>query len=45
MSSRSKENHKGFLKYSKVAKTNFKTKGLVVEWKLAAMKSFEKFLV
>ena len=32
-----------FLKCSKVAKMNFKTKGSVIEWKLAARKSFEKF--
>ena len=33
-----------FFKYSKVSKTNFKVKGLVVEWKLAARKSFESQL-
>ena len=31
-----------FSKHSKVAKTNFKSKGSVVEWKLVARKSFEK---
>ena len=44
-SSRSEENHisfRKFLKHSKV-KTNFKSKGSVVEWKLATRKSFEKF--
>ena len=34
-----------FLKYSEVADTNFKSKGLVVEWKLAARKSFEKMIL
>ena len=45
-SSRSEESHTSFRKFSKhskVAKTNFKSKGSVVEWKLVARKSFEKF--
>ena len=47
-SSRSEENHIGFgnfsKKYSEVAETNFKAKGSMIEWKLAARKSFEKMI-
>ena len=32
-----------FLKYSKVAKMNFKSRKPAVEWKLVAWKGFEKF--
>ena len=34
-----------FKKYFEVAETNFKDKGLVIEWKLAARKSFEKMIL
>ena len=46
-SSRSEENHTSFgflFNYSKVSKMNFKVKGSVFEWKLAARKSFESQL-
>ena len=45
--SRSEESHTSFgiflKKHSKVAKTNFKSKGSVAKYKLVARKSFEEF--
>ena len=34
-----------FKKYSEVAEMNFKTKGVMFEWKLAARKSFERMIL